>query len=523
MAGTWTGQRPALVPPRRGAAWLALVPCVALAAGGCGGGQAADQGRIGATTRQAVAPLGDWVRARQAPGTELMSRQAAGNDGKALVDTGITSVACTARGDCAASGGYVDAGFNFLVFVTGQHARKWARAGQVPGVAALVGNGHAAGSTEMQSGPFLSQVSCSSPGNCAIAGNYEVPDSREQTRPLLSDERAGVWGRAHQISGDASAVLAISCPAAAGDCAAGGFRQTGRIAGEGGGFVVSENDGVWGRAQPVPGSMGPVTSMSCPAVGSCLAGGPGYLSGSGFLTPTAGAAFIVSERSGRWGSARPVPGLGLLTRGKSDVDSVSCVDAGDCAVGGSFVDRSGRAQVFVVDERGGVWGQAEPVPGLAALNKGGQAGLTQVSCGSVGNCAAGGWYLNLKGRQRQQAWVATEVRGRWGLAERVPGTAALNTGGNAAVTSVSCAAASCVAGGWYAAGAITRRHSAFLVTERRGSWRTAAQVPGLAALNTGGYAIMTAVSCAPSGWCAAVGDYIDGASGETRMFVVSER
>ena len=269
--------------------------------------------------------------------------------------------------------------------------------------------------------------------------------------------------------------------------------------------------------------MGAVTSMSCPAAGSCLAGGPGYLSGSGFLTRPPGAAFIFSERSGRWGPARPVPGLGLLTRGESEVDSVSCVDAGDCAVGGSFVDRSGRAQVFVVDERGGVWGQAQPVPGLAALNKGGRAGLTQVSCGSAGYCAAGGWYLNLKGRPRQQAWVATEVRGRWGMAGRVPGTAALNTGGNAAVTSVSCTAASCVAGGWYAAGAITRAHSAFLVTGRRGSWRTAAQVPGLAALDTGGYAIVTAVSCAPSDWCAAVGDYTDLASGETRMFVVSER
>jgi len=30
-----------------------------------------------------------------------------------------------------------------------------------------------------------------------------------------------------------------------------------------------------------------------------------------------------------------------------------------------------------------------------------------------------------------------------------------------------------------------------------------------------------AVSCAPSGWCAAVGDYTDRASSEGRMFVIS--
>jgi len=43
-------------------------------------------------------------------------------------------------------------------------------------------------------------------------------------------------------------------------------------------------------------------------------------------------------------------------------------------------------------------------------------------------------------RGGQQAWVASEAGGRWGRAEEVPGTAALNAGGNAAVTSVSCTA-----------------------------------------------------------------------------------
>ena len=62
--------------------------------------------------------------------------------------------------------------------------------------------------------------------------------------------------------------------------------------------------------------------------------------------------------------------------------------------------------------------------------------------------------------------------------------------------------------------------TAFLVAERHGIGRTAAQVPGLTALRLGD-ALVTAVSCAPSGWCAAVGDYPDRAGTETRMFVVS--
>lgn len=78
-------------------------------------------------------------------------------------------------------------------------------------------------------------------------------------------------------------------------------------------------------------------------------------------------------------------------------------------------------------------------------------------------------------------------------------------------------------GRWPALSRLSATLPPFLVSERRGSWGTAVQVPGLAALNTGGYAIVTAVSCAPSGWCAAVGDYADRASGEGRMFVISQR
>jgi len=49
----------------------------------------------------------------------------------------------------------------------------------------------------------------------------------------------------------------------------------------------------------------------------------------------------------------------------------------------------------VVSERNGVWGRAIEVPGLAALNAGGTAGVVSVSCASAGNCAAAGDYLTV--------------------------------------------------------------------------------------------------------------------------------
>jgi hypothetical protein len=53
-------------------------------------------------------------------------------------------------------------------------------------------------------------------------------------------------------------------------------------------------------------------------------------------------------------------------------------------------------------------GRAVEVPGLGALNKGGQAGVASVSCGSAGSCAAGEDYQN----HGLQGSVAIERHGR---------------------------------------------------------------------------------------------------------------
>src|ERR1039457_6053540 len=81
------------------------------------------------------------------------------------------------------------------------------------------------------------------------------------------------------------------------------------------------------------------------------------------------------------------------------------------------------------------WGTAQEVPGTAALNQGGNAQTKSVSCASAGNCSAGGYYADSSGDE--QAFLGSETNGTWGTAEEVPGTAALNTGGNAQTKSVS--------------------------------------------------------------------------------------
>ena len=275
-------------------------------------------------------------------------------------------------------------------------------------------------------------------------------------------------------------------------------------------------NGAWGKAEEVPGiaaldqgGSSDLRSVSCGSAGNCSAGG-GYGVPSG-----SGQAYVASQRNGTWGTARRVPGLAALNAGGSaSIYTVSCASAGNCGAGGFYRDRSGHAQAFVVTETNGTWGTAEQVPGIAALNTGGSAAVESISCAPAGSCAAGGNYLD--GSRHQQVFVATETNGTWGTAEQVPGTAALNQGGFARFISVSCApAGDCAAGGDYIP--VSGRQQAFVVTETNGAWGTAEQVPGTPAL-TGTHkdAWLASVSCAPAGGCAA------GGAGGGQGFAVTE-
>jgi hypothetical protein len=89
-----------------------------------------------------------------------------------------------------------------------------------------------------------------------------------------------------------------------------------------------------------------------------------------------------------------------------------------------------------------------------------------------------------------------------GRAIEVPSHGALNTSGGyagySAVTSISCGlAGDCVAGGYYQQP--TGVQQGFVASDQRRAWRRALEVPGLGALNAGGYAQVLSVSCPPGG------------------------
>jgi hypothetical protein len=288
---------------------------------------------------------------------------------------------------------------------------------------------------------------------------------------------------------------------------------------------IAERNGRWGKATSVPGLQAlntgqnaKVMSLSCTSTGYCAAGGF-YSNGRG---GGLSQLFVVSERNGRWGKAIEIPGLGTLNKGGDAEDvTVSCGSAGNCAAGGYYSTRGQRFHGFVATERNGRWGKATEVPGLGALSTAGDSGVGSLSCVSAGNCTASGSYT--PSRHHTQGFVVTERAGRWSKAAEVPGLQALSKGLSAVVFSLSCGrAGNCAAGGEYNDKAGSAQ--GFVVSERNGRWGKAMAVPGLASLNTGQDAEIDAVSCSPAGNCAAGGSYantIPPGFPETQAFVVS--
>ena len=273
-------------------------------------------------------------------------------------------------------------------------------------------------------------------------------------------------------------------------------------------ITVSGSGGGWGTAEEVPrlASLNvdgdtQLDSMSCVSAGNCSAGG-WYADANNHEQ-----AFVVSEVNGTWLGAIEVPGTGSLNAGgNAQVESVSCASPGNCSAAGNYVDANGDYDAFVVSEVNGTWQNAMEVPGPAAF---GLAGVNTVSCASAGNCSAGGYYVDANGDY--QALVVSEVNGTWQNATEVPGAGSLNAGGNAEVESVSCASAgNCSAGGYYAD--VGNDHQAFVVSEVNGTWQNATEVPGTESLNVGGNARVESVSCASPGNCSAAGNYVENAN-----------
>lgn len=416
-------------------------------------------------------------------------------------NSGLTALSCGAPGNCGA-GGYVanSADDSSQVFVANEKNGRWGKATELSGLAAL----NVAKSAELES------MSCPSAGNCTAIGFYSIGEFNR--RSFTATERNGRWGKAQVIPGTRHfevagivPLMSVSC-SSAGNCGAFGTYATTSDVSQS--YLVSEARGVWGKAIALRGIV--MNAVSCGAAGSCVAGG--Y---------SAAHAVTVAEIRGKWGKPQNLAGLPVSISLAPKVTSMSCTSAGNCTAGGDYVVNDG-VQVFVATQRQGNWRKAAELPGIAALNVDGGAGLFSLSCASAGNCAAGGSYVPTT--NAFEAFVASERGGGWAKAEEVPGTATLNVGSivntAAQVNALSCPSpGDCGAGGYYADKKGDQQ--VFVDSQSHGTWGQAAEVPGAGALNAGGLADLTALSCGSAGNCAAGGYYADRALHD-HAYVVSE-
>jgi hypothetical protein len=366
----------------------------------------------------------------------------------------------------------------------------WGTAQPVPGLAALNTGGLAQ----------VNAVACTSAGNCTAVGSYT---SSTAGRSFAATQANGTWGKAKPvpvaaaISGYETSLLTVTCPAP-GNCTAAGL-----LVGGGNQLVVvaSEVNGTWGKIHELPGIAALTTTshwseangLACTSAGNCAIGGV-YLDASHH-----NQAFVAAQVNGTWHTAAQVPGTGGTG---ASVNAVSCVPAGPCTAGGSYPGGSPTGRAFAITDTGGTWGPLTAIPASSS------DAISSLSCTSAGNCTAGGPATS-NGTRPIGAFTAAEHHGTWSKPALVPGLATLNAGGFATITMSCVSAGTCGGGGDYtdAAG----HGQAYIVSQQHGTWGTAKAVPGLAALNRGGSAQLYVLSCGPPNGCGAGGYYTDSA------------
>lgn len=383
----------------------------------------------------------------------------------------VTSVSCVSPGNCAAVGKFLNA----EAFVMTSSNGVW---GQATRVTFPDGVRNAT--------PFerLEQVSCTSVGNCTAVGNFRnatgtTGGPNEQAEAFTVSLTNGVWGQARPVvfangvtqnSAPRAYFRSVSCSSPGNCTAVGRFRNSSPNGNEM--FVTTSTNGVWSDATPVVFTSGvqptqtsdwyqnPM-SISCASAGNCAVVG-------GF-TNTAGdfEAFTLTSTNGVWGQATPVAfATGVQYQNPyAELKSVSCPTVGNCVAAGSVKTNLGT-EAFTTSLTNGVWGDGR----LAIFPPNSQyqtlvAEFRSISCASVGNCTAGGYFRHQNGNYLAQTMTSTN--GVWDVATPAVFGAGVQdpSSQDEMIYSVSCASAgNCAAVGYFTQASLGYRALAMMST-----------------------------------------------------------
>jgi len=363
-----------------------------------------------------------------------------------VASAGLSSVACTARGACAAGGNYQAAGRQIEPMVATQFHGRWSR-----GTPLMLPAGAAT-----QPYAQVNGVACRSAGNCVAVGDYQYGRSRN-LQGFIAIESHGKWARAftprlpaNAASPVAAELAAVACTSD-GSCAAVGSYQD--SSGNAQTMVVAKPPaGPWRQAteiaSPPNAAANPdayMTGISCSAPGTCVA------VGNYSVSPTQFEAMGAVEVRGAWQRATEIAApRGAIASTFTAITSISCLPAGPCLGAGQYAVSATQSRAMVVTESTGRFGRALAItavpPGASARPS---SYLLGVSCRPSGVCFAVGGGRNAAGHS--VAMYLIRSGGRWRAAFLTPPDGA--TAGQrqlSALGAVSCTGkAHCSAVGYY--------------------------------------------------------------------------
>ncbi len=367
-------------------------------------------------------------------------------------------------------------------------------------------------------GPTLSQVVCPANGSCVAVGTYGAS-------ALLETLSSGVWTASvapvpqNAPTGQLAVSLsALVCPAV-GSCVA-----MGRITAASGGvrsamlFVDTLASGTWtATVEPLPSNASTdsnyqvgADSVSCPAVGWCVAIGKYYDNGG----QTDGLIETLSD--GTWLATEAPAPPSTTTYLNADFGSVVCPEVGSCEAlgeytpvdypsGGNGNPLDGPTAGVIETLSGGTWAEVgAPLPSNASTNtvETTFTSFSDVACPSASSCVAVGSYTDTAGDH--VGLIEALTGGVWTPTE-APLPTNSTTGQDSGLLSVSCpAAGSCVAVAGYGGGQTSQ---ALTETLAGGTWTAAESGLPSNASGLDQQALLTTVSCPSLGSCVAIGSY----------------
>ncbi len=411
----------------------------------------------------------------------------------------IGQVSCASAGNCSAVGTYTDSSYHRQGLLLTETSGKWATAVEV----SLPAGANASPSVALNS------LSCTSAGNCTAVGNYF--DSSSHLQGLILTETSGTWATGVEVSLPAGAgtspnvsLPSVSC-VSAGNCTAVGFYTDSSSYRQG--LLLTETSGTWAAISatlPANGRTSPsavLLSVSCASATNCSA--VGYYNDGSFHRQ----GLLLTETAGTWATAveTSLP-AGANTSPQVSLSSVSCASVGNCSTVGFYTDSSGYVQGLLLTEIAGTWATGVETSLPAGANASPAVSIGAVSCASVGNCSAVGYYTDSSGYV--QGLLLTETAGTWATAAETSLPAGANSSPAVSIGVVSCASVgNCSAVGSYNDSSAHRQ--GLLLTETSGTWATGVEASLPAGANASPVVSLGSVSCASAGNCNAVGYYTD--------------